>query len=44
MTREGVAQHFGVLEVGNLVATMWPGREKLHFLNPAPPQEIWRSN
>lgn len=36
MTRKGVAQR--------LVATTWRGREKLHFLNPAPPQEIWRSN
>jgi DNA-binding transcriptional ArsR family regulator len=41
MTRQGVAQHLGVLESANLVATMWRGREKLHFLNPVPLQEIY---
>ena len=42
MTRQGVTQHLGVLEAGNLVATIWRGREKLHFLNPVPLQEIYR--
>ncbi len=41
MTRQGVTQHLGVLEAANLVATMWRGREKLHFLNPVPLQEIY---
>ncbi len=41
MTRQGVAQHLGVLESANLVATTWQGREKLHFLNPVPLQEIY---
>jgi len=41
MTRQGVTQHLGVLEAANLVATMRRGREKLHFLNPVPLQEIY---
>jgi DNA-binding transcriptional ArsR family regulator len=41
MTRQGVTQHLAVLEAANLVATMWRGREKLHFLNPVPLQEIY---
>ena len=40
MTRQGVTQHLGVLESANLVVTVWRGREKLHFLNPVPLQEI----
>jgi DNA-binding transcriptional ArsR family regulator len=41
MTRQGVTQHLGVLESANLVATVRRGREKLHFLNPVPLQEIY---
>lgn len=41
MTRQGVTQHLGLLEAANLVATQWRGREKLHFLNPVPLQEIY---
>ena len=41
MTRQGVTQHLAVLESANLVATAWRGREKLHFLNPIPLQEIY---
>jgi len=41
MTRQGVTQHLGVLEAANLVSTVWRGREKLHFLNPVPLQEIY---
>src|ERR1041385_1973497 len=41
MTRQGVTQHLDVLEAANLVATVWRGREKLHFLNPVPLQEIY---
>src|ERR1700752_3099869 len=41
MTRQGVTQHLAVLEEANLVATRWRGREKLHFLNPVPLQEIY---
>ena len=41
MTRQGVTQHLNLLEVANLVATVRRGREKLHFLNPVPLQEIY---
>ena len=41
MTRQGVTQHLGLLEAANLVATLRRGREKLHFLNPVPLQEIY---
>ena len=41
MTRQGVTQHLDLLEAANLVATVWRGREKLHFLNPIPLQEIY---
>jgi DNA-binding transcriptional ArsR family regulator len=41
MTRQGVTQHLDVLEAANLVATVRRGREKLHFLNPVPLQEIY---
>ena len=40
MTRQAVTQHLTLLEEANLVATIWHGREKLHYLNPAPLQEI----
>ena len=41
ITRQGVTQHLAVLEAANLVAVEWRGREKLHFLNPVPLQEIY---
>src|SRR5581483_4877356 len=41
MTRQGVTQHLDVLEAANLVTTVRRGREKLHFLNPVPLQEIY---
>jgi DNA-binding transcriptional ArsR family regulator len=41
MTRQGVTQHLDVLAAANLVATVRRGREKLHFLNPVPLQEIY---
>ena len=41
MTRQAVTQHLGVLETANLVATVRRGRQKLHFLNPVPLQEIY---
>ena len=41
MTRQAVTQHLGLLEAANLVATVWRGREKLHYLNPVPLQEIY---
>jgi len=40
MTRQAVTKHLGVLEAANLVACERRGREKLHYLNPVPIQEI----
>jgi DNA-binding transcriptional ArsR family regulator len=41
MTRQAVTKHLGLLEKANLVAVVWRGREKLHFLNPVPLHEIY---
>src|ERR1700733_9906831 len=41
MTRQAVAKHLALLESANLVATVWRGREKLHYLNPTPLHEIY---
>ena len=41
MTRQAVTQHLGVLEAAHLISTVRRGREKLHFLNPVPLQEIY---
>src|SRR5215475_9055923 len=41
MSRQAVAKHLALLEAANLVAIVWRGREKLHFLNPVPLQEIY---
>src|SRR5262245_4317952 len=41
MTRQGVTQHLNLLEQANLLAVEWRGREKLHFLNPVPLQQIY---
>ncbi len=40
MTRQAVTKHLKLLEEANLVATVWRGREKLHFINPVPILEI----
>lgn len=40
MTRQAVTKHLAILEAANLVATVWRGREKLHYVNPVPIQEI----
>jgi DNA-binding transcriptional ArsR family regulator len=40
VTRQAVTKHLRILEEAGLVATHWRGREKLHFLNPAPLHEI----
>ncbi len=40
MSRQAVTKHLAILEAANLVATVWRGREKLHFLNPVPIHEI----
>jgi DNA-binding transcriptional ArsR family regulator len=40
MTRQAVMKHLAILEDANLVATKRQGREKLHFINPVPINEI----
>jgi uncharacterized protein YndB with AHSA1/START domain/DNA-binding transcriptional ArsR family regulator len=40
MTRQSATQHLAVLEAANLVSTVRRGREKLHYLNPVPLDEI----
>lgn len=40
MTRQAVAKHLAILEEANLVAVSWEGREKHHFLNPVPINDI----
>ena len=40
MTRQAVTKHLAILEEANLVAVVWRGREKLHYLNPVPIHEI----
>ncbi len=40
MSRQAVSKHLGILEEANLVATKRDGREKLHFINPVPINDI----
>ena len=40
MTRQAVTKHLALLEEANLVAVVWRGREKLHYLNPVPIHDI----
>jgi DNA-binding transcriptional ArsR family regulator len=40
MTRQAVTKHLAILEEANLVATVKRGREKEHYLNPVPINEI----
>jgi len=42
ITRQGITQHLDVLEAAGLVATLWRGREKLHYLNPVPLHDIYQ--
>jgi len=41
MSRQAVTKHLVLLETANLVATVKRGREKLHYLNPTPIQDIY---
>jgi DNA-binding transcriptional ArsR family regulator len=41
MARQSATQHLEILEAANLVSTVKRGREKLHFINPVPLQEIY---
>ena len=40
MSRQAVSKHLLILEEANLIATRKDGREKLHFINPVPINEI----
>ena len=40
MSRQAVTKHLKLLEAANLVVTVRRGREKLHYLNPVPINEI----
>ncbi len=40
MSRQAVMKHLGILEQANLVAVVWSGREKRHYLNPIPIHSI----
>jgi DNA-binding transcriptional ArsR family regulator len=40
MSRQAVSKHLAILEDANLVATVRQGREKLHYLNPVPINDI----
>ena len=40
MTRQAASKHLVLLEEANLIAVQWTGREKLHYINPVPINEI----
>ena len=40
ITRQGITKHLGLLIKAGLVVPLWRGREKRHYLNPAPLKEI----
>jgi DNA-binding transcriptional ArsR family regulator len=40
MTRQGITKHLALLIKANLIVPLWRGREKLHYLNPAPLKQI----
>lgn len=40
MTRQAVSKHLAILEEANLVSTIRKGREKRHYLNPVPINDI----
>src|SRR5438067_5521501 len=40
MARQSVSKHLTILEAANLVTTVRRGREKLHYLNAAPINDI----
>src|SRR3954470_18796976 len=40
MARQSVSKHLAILEAANLVTTVRRGREKLHYLNAAPINQI----
>jgi len=40
MSRQAVAKHLGILGKANLVSWKREGRERLHYINPVPINEI----
>lgn len=40
MTRQAVAKHLAILKQANLVSWKREGRERLHFINPVPINDI----
>jgi DNA-binding transcriptional ArsR family regulator len=40
MSRQAVTKHLAILEEANLVVSKRQGREKLHFINPVPINDI----
>jgi DNA-binding transcriptional ArsR family regulator/uncharacterized protein YndB with AHSA1/START domain len=40
MARQSVSKHLAILEAANLITTIRHGREKLHYVNPAPINDI----
>jgi DNA-binding transcriptional ArsR family regulator len=40
MTRQAVTKHLSILQGANLIAAQRQGREKLHFINPVPINDI----
>jgi DNA-binding transcriptional ArsR family regulator len=40
MSRQAVTKHLAILEDANLIVAVRRGREKFHFLNPVPINEI----
>jgi DNA-binding transcriptional ArsR family regulator len=41
MSRQAVSKHLALLEAANLVASVKRGREKLHYLNAVPINDIY---
>ena len=40
MSRQAVTKHLRQLERADLVVVLWQGRQKLHYLNPVPLNQI----
>jgi len=40
ISRQAVTKHLRLLERANLVVILWRGREKLHYLNPVPLNQV----
>jgi len=41
MSRNGCTKHLKILEEANLITIHWAGREKYHYLNPVPIQQVY---